>query len=96
KKLNLKEWERAEPKAAAKVKRRNASLRNKKIKTGNIKVPDSAFKDENITAHISIKLPLTLFKELRRLSLNEKYDGKYKVLIINVLTKYIKKASKRK
>ena len=57
----------------------------KKIKTGNVNVPVEDFDDENITAHISIRLPLNLVKELKRLALNEEYEGRYQVLIRDVL-----------
>ncbi len=43
----------------------------KKTKTGSVNVPASEFEDENITAHISIRLPLRLVKSLKKLSLNE-------------------------
>lgn len=43
----------------------------KKIKTGNVHIPVEDFEDENITAHISIRLPLNLVKDLKKLSLNE-------------------------
>ncbi len=61
----------------------------KKIKFGKVEIPDEAFKDENITAHISIRLPLTLVKELKRLALTEEYAGQYQVLIRDVLSKHV-------
>ena len=57
----------------------------KKIKTGNVNIPVEDFEDENITAHISIRLPLNLVKDLKRLALNEDYEGRYQVLIREVL-----------
>lgn len=68
----------------------------KKIKTGNIAVPDENFVDDNITAHISIRLPLTLVKELKRLALNEKYEGRYQILIREVLQNYSEKHKSKK
>ncbi len=68
----------------------------KKIKTGNIEVPNENFEDENITAHISIRLPLNLVKELKRLALNEKYEGRYQVLIREVLQNYSEKYKGKK
>lgn len=67
------------------------------IKYGKVEIPDEAFKDENITAHISIRLPLKLVKELKSLALTEEYAGQYQVLIRDVLTKYVDHArTKRK
>lgn len=57
----------------------------KKIKTGNVNIPAGDFEDENITAHISIRLPLSLVKDLKRLALNENYEGRYQVLIREIL-----------
>jgi hypothetical protein len=67
-----------------------------KIKTGNVEISDDNFKDENITAHISIRLPLTLMKALRKLSLNEKYNGRYQVLIRDILTEHVNQRKGRK
>ena len=63
----------------------------KKTKTGSINVPVSDFEDENITAHISIRLPLSLVKSLKKLSLNEHYEGRYQTLIRDVLLTYAEK-----
>ena len=60
-----------------------------KIKTGKTTIPDEDFKDQNITAHISIRLPLDLVKALKKLSLTEKYEGRYQVLIRDVLTEHV-------
>ena len=68
----------------------------KKIKTGGINVPLEDFKDENITAHISIRLPLVLVKELKRLALNEDYEGRYQVLIREVLVGFVAKNHSKK
>lgn len=68
----------------------------KKVKTGSVNVPDENFSDSNILAHISIRLPLDLVKELKRLSLNEEYEGRYQVLIRDVLQNYAAKATPKK
>ena len=68
----------------------------KKIKTGHVNIPNENFDDENITAHISIRLPLTLVKELKRLALNEQYEGRYQVLIRDVLQTFAEKGKSRK
>ena len=63
----------------------------KKTKIGSINVPVSDFDDQNITAHISIRLPLNLVKSLKKLSLNEHYEGRYQTLIRDVLLSYAEK-----
>lgn len=63
----------------------------KKIKTGNVSIPLENFEDENITAHISIRLPLNLVKDLKKLALNEEYEGRYQVLIREILREYTEK-----
>ena len=68
----------------------------KKVKTGNVNVPVEDFEDQNITAHISIRLPLDLVKELKRLALNEEYEGRYQVLIRDVLQNYTEKNKSKK
>jgi len=68
----------------------------KKIKTGHVNVPVEDFEDENITAHISIRLPLNLVKELKRLALNEEYEGRYQVLIRDILQSFTEKNRSRK
>lgn len=64
-----------------------------KIKTGKVEIPDEDFKDENITAHISIRLPLNMLKELKHLALNEQYEGRYQVLMRDILADYIERNS---
>lgn len=66
----------------------------KKIKTGNVNIPIEDFEDENVTAHISIRLPLNLVKDLKKLSLNEEYEGRYQVLIREILQAYTEKSKK--
>lgn len=68
----------------------------KKVKTGSVNIPIENFEDENITAHISIRLPLNLVKELKKLALNEEYEGRYQVLIRDVLQGYAEKSRGRK
>jgi len=68
----------------------------KKIKTGNVNVPTEDFNDENITAHISIRLPLNLVKDLKKLALNEDYEGRYQVLIRDVLESFAQKNKSKK
>ena len=68
----------------------------KKIKTGNVSVPIEDFEDENITAHISIRLPLNLVKDLKKLALNEEYEGRYQVLIRDVLQVFAEKSRGKK
>jgi hypothetical protein len=63
----------------------------RKTKTGSINVPVSDFDDQNITAHISIRLPLNLVKSLKKLSLNEHYEGRYQTLIRDILLTYAEK-----
>ena len=63
----------------------------KKTKTASVNIPVEDFEDENITAHISIRLPLSLVKDLKRLALNEDYEGRYQVLIRDVLQDFTDK-----
>ncbi len=67
----------------------------KKVKTGNVNIPIEDFEDENITVHISIRLPLNLVKDLKKLSLNEEYEGRYQVLIRKILQSYTEKSNKK-
>ena len=70
----------------------------KKIKTGTLEIPDAEFDESNMTAHISIRLPLSLVKDLKRLSLTDEYQGKYQVLMREILTHWTEsqKAPKKK
>lgn len=63
----------------------------KKLKTGNVSVPAADFDDENIMAHISIRLPLNLVKNLKKLALTEEYEGRYQTLIRDILMSHIEK-----
>jgi hypothetical protein len=60
-----------------------------KVKTGVVEISEEAFKDQNVTAHISIRLPMTLLKKLRQAALTEEYAGKYQVLIRDILGDWI-------
>lgn len=71
-------------------------MANNKIKTGSVNISAKDFKDENITAHISIRLPLNLVKDLKRLALNEKYEGRYQTLIREVLQNFTEKSKTKK
>ena len=71
-------------------------MANKKIKTGSVNIPVEDFEDENITAHISIRLPLNLVKDLKRLALNEEYEGRYQTLIREVLQNFAEKSKTKK
>jgi hypothetical protein len=68
----------------------------KKIKTGGVNIPAEDFADENITAHISIRLPLNLVKDLKKLALNEDYEGRYQVLIRDILQGFADKNRQKK
>jgi metal-responsive CopG/Arc/MetJ family transcriptional regulator len=68
----------------------------KKIKTGNVHIPMEDFEDEYIMAHISIRLPLNLVKDLKKLALNENYEGRYQVLIRDILQAYTEKNRSKK
>ncbi|MEQ1666113.1 MAG: hypothetical protein ABL927_12145 [Bdellovibrionales bacterium] len=68
----------------------------KKIKYGNVDIPDESFDDSNAVANIYIRLPLLLVKELRRLSLTEEHGGKYQVLIRDILTHWVEHQKPKK
>ena len=63
----------------------------KKIKYGNVDLPIENFDETKTIAHISIRLPLPLIKELKRLSLTEEHGGKYQVLIRDILNEWVGK-----
>ena len=66
------------------------------IKYGTVDVPDENFKDENITAHISIRLPLSLVKALKKHALTEEYEGRYQTLICNILSSWVEHQTPKK
>jgi hypothetical protein len=68
----------------------------KKVKTGSVNIPIEDFEDQNMTAHISIRLPLSLVKDLKKLALNEEYEGRYQVLIREILQAFTEKNSSKK
>ncbi len=68
----------------------------KKVKTGNVNIPVEDFEDENITAHISIRLPLNLIKDLKKMALNEEYEGRYQVLIKDILRSFTERNKSKK
>jgi hypothetical protein len=68
----------------------------KKIKYGKVELPADEFADENISTRISMMVPQDLLMSLRKLSLNEKYFGKYQVLIKDVLKDYVAKHQGKK
>ena len=59
-----------------------------KIKYGKVELSEEDFKEENALICISMMIPMSLYKDLKVLSLNEKYSGKYQVLIRDILLKY--------
>ena len=67
-----------------------------KVKTGKVNIPPQDFEEKNITAHISIRLPLNLVKDLKRLALNEDYEGRYQILIREILQNFVDKNSRNK
>ena len=68
----------------------------KKIKYGDINLPIENFDEAKTIAHISIRLPLPLIKELKRLSLTEEHGGKYQVLIRDILNEWVYKQRGKK
>lgn len=70
--------------------------KKKEIKYGNVDFSQEELKDKNVTAHISIKMPMTMLKDLKRLALNEKYEGRYQTLMKDILNEYIRKQSSLK
>jgi hypothetical protein len=61
----------------------------KKIKYGKVELSDESFNDDNALMRISIMLPLNMVKDLKKLSLTEKYSGKYQVLMREILSDWI-------
>jgi hypothetical protein len=68
----------------------------KKSKYGKVEFPDSEFDDKNALLRISMMLPLSLVKELKRLSLTEEHSGQYQVLIRDILTHWVEKHRPKK
>jgi hypothetical protein len=61
----------------------------KKIKYGNIELSEESFDEANALIRVSMMLPLGLVKDLKKLSLTEKHNGKYQVLIREILTDWV-------
>lgn len=61
----------------------------KKIKYGNVELSDESFEEANALIRVSMMLPLGLVKDLKKLSLTEKHNGKYQVLIREILTEWV-------
>ena len=66
------------------------------IKTGNVELSAEDFKDENALIRISMMIPMGLYKDLKALSLNEEYSGKYQVLVRDILLKYAEQNKPKK
>lgn len=67
-----------------------------KTKYGKIELSEADFKEENVQIRISMMIPMTLYKDLKKLSLNEKHSGKYQVLMKDILTEWVSKNSGKK
>lgn len=66
------------------------------IKTGQVQLPADAFLDDEFQVRISIMLPLELLKDLKHLSLTSEHQGKYQLLMKDILRSWVqKKKSKR-
>jgi hypothetical protein len=65
--------------------------KGKKIKFGKVDIPDEYFDDKYALLRVSMMLPLNLIKDLKKLSLNDKYQGKYQVLIRDILIEWTEK-----
>ena len=68
----------------------------RKTKYGKVEIPAEDFKDENIMAHISVRLPLNLVKDLKRMSLNEEYKGRYQTLMRDILLNWVEHEHNKK
>lgn len=58
--------------------------------------PIEDFEDASITAPISIRLPLDLINDLKKLALNEEHERRYEVLIRDILEAYTAKNKPKK
>lgn len=68
----------------------------KTVRTGTVEIPDSDFDDNHIMAHISVKMPLAMVNDLKRLALNPKHNGRYQTLMKDVLADFIASQAKTK
>jgi hypothetical protein len=60
-----------------------------KIKYGKITIDPNEFDEATASIRISMMLPMKMYKALKSLSLNEAHEGKYQVLIKDILAQYI-------
>ena len=67
-----------------------------KIKHGTVELGPEEFADETASIRISMMLPMTLYKELKRLALTEQHQGKYQLLMKDVLNQFVDSQSKKK
>jgi hypothetical protein len=58
--------------------------------------PKSKSQDSNELIRISLMLPQELVRDLKQLSLTKEHEGKYQVLIREVLVQYANRAKARK
>lgn len=68
----------------------------KKTKYGKVELSDENFKDENALIRISMMIPMQLYKDLKKLALNEEYSGKYQVLMRDILGEHVEKKKGKK
>ncbi|MFN3454622.1 MAG: hypothetical protein ACK41T_06635 [Pseudobdellovibrio sp.] len=71
-------------------------MEKNKIKYGKVELPARTFKEKSASIRISMMLPLPLYKELKRLAVSEEHEGKYQLLIKDILTQYVRKSKKSK
>jgi len=62
---------------------------SKKLKTGNVEFDLNEFDDDATNVLISLRMSLSMQKDLKKLALNDKYQGKYQVLIKDILAQHI-------
>ena len=60
-----------------------------KIKYGKVAIDPNEFDEATASIRISMMLPMKMYKALKSLSLNEAHEGKYQVLIKDILAQYI-------
>ncbi|AGH96496.1 hypothetical protein [Pseudobdellovibrio exovorus] len=63
----------------------------KKVKYGTVELSDESFDNDKALIRVSMMLPLTTIKALKKLSLTEKHSGKYQVLIRDILNEWVEK-----
>lgn len=70
-------------------------MAKKEIKYGTGNLPEEAFLDENVLIRVSLMLPMSLVKDLKKLALTDEFGGKYQTLARQILldhTAYKKKS----